>query len=291
MMSNQQFERTRRLASGLAGIELVERHRELLDRRSRRLGIRDSAGVDALLTAVEQGEPKAVQQLLRLLTTKFTGFFRHPRHFALAAEHALQAARQRGRAGLWSAGAATGEEPWSLAMALIETFQSDDPPAGILATDVEVDALEFAQRGEYGEAALSALAPERRERFFVRGSVAGRWSVSPAVRRLVEFRALNLAAADWAVEGPFDVISCRNVLMYLEARHRSAALERMALLLAPDGLLLLDPTEHPGSAAHLFTPDAGGVYSLRRSGGPAERRSLPIKKAAPSRAAAAKFNL
>ncbi len=65
----------------LAGIELVDRHRELLDRRSRRIGILDSAGMDALLDAVEGGETAASQRLLCLLTTKFTGFFRHPRQF------------------------------------------------------------------------------------------------------------------------------------------------------------------------------------------------------------------
>jgi len=246
----------------------------LLDRRSRRLGIRDSAGLDALLVAAEKGEPTATQQLLCLLTTKFTGFFRHPRHFDLAAEHALQAARQRGRASLWSAGAATGEEPWSLAMALIEVFQNEEPPAGILATDVEVEALEYARRGEYGKVALEALDPARRERFF------NETSVTPAVRRLVEFRALNLASAAWPVKGPFDVIFCRNVLMYLGARHRYAALERIASLLAPDGLLLLDPTEHPGDAKHLFSPGAGGVYSLRTAVGRSARKnpnSLTIK--------------
>ena len=273
MLSNEQFDRTRRLALSLAGIELVDRHRELLERRSQRLGIRDGRGLDSLLAAAEQGEATATQQLLCMLTTKFTGFFRHPRHFDIAAEHALRAAGQRGRASLWSAGAATGEEPWSLAMVLIEAFQRDDPPASILATDVDVDALAVARRGEYGEAALEALEPARRGRFFGESGADRRRGMAPFVRRLVEFRALNLAGADWLVEGPFDVIFCRNVLMYLEARHRCAVLERMASLLAPDGLLMLDPAEHPGNAGHLFAPGAGGVYSRRREPGHAAARN------------------
>src|SRR5512136_2778235 len=112
MLSNQQFDRTKRLALGLAGIELVERHRELLDRRRRRLGILDSAGLDSLLDAAEEGETTARQKLLCLLTTKFTGFFRHPHQVDLAAEHALRAGERHGRARLWSAAAATGEEPY-----------------------------------------------------------------------------------------------------------------------------------------------------------------------------------
>jgi len=268
MLSNQQFDRTRRLALSLAGIELVDRHRELLDRRSRRLGIHDSAGLDALLHAAEEGEPTARQQLLCLLTTKFTGFFRHPRHFDIAAEHALRAVRQRERARLWSAGAATGEEPYSLAMALIEVLQSDNPPASILATDIDVKALAVAQRGDYGEAAERALNPTRRERFLVATGIPGHWRIAPTARRLVEFRALNLASAAWPIAGPFDVIFCRNVLMYLEACHRYAVLERMASLLAPDGLLILDPAENLGKAAHWFTPAADGVCSPRRASCP-----------------------
>jgi chemotaxis protein methyltransferase CheR len=266
MLSNQQFDRTRRLALNLAGIELSERHRELLQRRSRRLGIVDGAGLDRLLGAAEQGEPNARRRLLCLFTTKFTGFFRHPIHFKIAAEHAVRAVRQQGRARLWSTAAATGEEPYSLAMALIESFGCDDPPAEILATDIDADALAFARQGEYGNA-LQALEPNRRERFLCQDNGTGRWGIAAAPRRLVEFRALNLTSIEWFVEGPFDVILCRNVLMYLEAFHRYAVLERLASLLAPDGLLMLDPAEHLGKAAHLFTPDADGAYSRRRSSG------------------------
>jgi chemotaxis protein methyltransferase CheR len=263
-LSNLQFDRTRRLALSLAGIQLLERHRELLARRCRRLGILDRTGLDSLLVAAEAGEASATQKLLCLLTTKFTGFFRHPTHFEMAAAHTLRVARPEGCARLWSAAAATGQEPWSLAMSLMEVFQCDKPPASILATDVDGEALAVAQRGEYGELALQALSPERRERFLHEKTGARRWEIAPSVRRLVEFRPLNLADVDWPVEGPMDVIFCRNVLMYFEAGHRYAVLERMASLLAPDGLLLLDPTEHLGNAGHWFTPSADGVYSRRR---------------------------
>jgi chemotaxis protein methyltransferase CheR len=276
MLSNQQFDRTRRLALSLAGIELAERHREMLYRRGLRLGILDSAGLDSLLNKAEEGEPGARQRLLCLLTTKFTGFFRHPVHFKIAAEHSLRGARQRGRARLWSTAAATGEEPYSLAMALIEVFGSEQPPAGILATDIESGAIAAGQCGEYNESALRALEPARRDRFFRKTATGKHWSIMPEVRRLVEFREINLTNVSWDVEGPFDVILCRNVLMYLEVCHRYAVLERLASLLALDGLLMLDPSEHLGKAAHLFTPDANGAYSRRRTSGsglPAARQT------------------
>ncbi|MEO8426139.1 MAG: protein-glutamate O-methyltransferase CheR [Verrucomicrobiota bacterium] len=263
MLTTEQFNRMRRLALRLAGIELFERHRELLGRRSRRLGILDCAGMDSLLGAAEEQDADATRRVVSLLTTNFTGFFRHPWHFDVAAEHALSAAHRRSEARLWSAAAATGEEPYSIAMVLIEVFRHDDPPATILATDIDVDALAVAERGEYGERVLRALEPERRARFFTE-KAGKRWGVAPAVRRLVEFQALNLADVTWRVDGPFDVIFCRNVLMYLEGCHRYAVLERMASLLAPDGLLILDLTEHLGKTAHLFTLVSDGVYSRQR---------------------------
>ena len=274
VLTNEQFDRTRRLALKLAGIELVQRHQELLDRRSQRLGIPDSTALAALLDRAEEGEPRATRQLLNLLTTKFTGFFRHPLHFQLAANCALRAAAQRGQARLWSTAAATGEEPYSMAMALIEAFGKEHPPASIVATDLDVETLSVAQQGEYNEMALRAISEERRALFFSESGGTAGWKIAAAVRRLVEFHPLNLADSVWAVEGPFDVIFCRNVLMYLENGCRQAALERMASLLAPEGLLLLDPTENLGAAAPLFVCQADGAYALQTPDSP--RGSLTL---------------
>jgi chemotaxis protein methyltransferase CheR len=261
MLTNEQFDQTRRLALRLAGIELFERHREVLERRIRRLGIHDGAGLDALLNAADKGDTRAGRQLIGLLTIHFTGFFRHLRHFDLAAEHALWAARRRGMARLWSAAAATGEEAYSLAMALIDIFHPNKPPVKILATDIDEDALAVARQGEYAESALSRLEADHRSRFFSQAAAARHWRIGQAARDLVEFRVLNLTDSAWPLVGPFDVVFCRNVLMYLEARHRYAVLERMASVLAPDGVLILDPTEHVGKAGHLFAHRADGTYS------------------------------
>jgi chemotaxis protein methyltransferase CheR len=264
MLTNEHFDRMRRLALRLAGIELLERHRELLQRRWGRIEMIEPASLGALLDAAEDGDPAARQKFVGLVSTKFTGFFRHPWHFEVAARHAVEIARKSGRTRLWSAAAATGEEPYSLAIALIEEFQRDDPPVTILATDINEGALTVARQGEYREAALGVLKPERRARFFTESTGRSRWRLVPAVQRLVEFAALNLVDSVWPIEGSFDVIFCRNVLMYLEADCRYAVLERLASVLAPDGAVILDPAEHLGRAGHLFTPGADGVYSRRQ---------------------------
>ena len=275
MLTIELFDRTRELALRLAGIELFERHRDVLDRRSRRLGIHDGPAFDALLQATEAGGAAATRQFVGLLTTNFSGFFRHPRHFELAAEHALWAVHRRGAARLWSAAAATGEEPCSLAMALIEVFQRNDPPVTILATDIDEDALAMARRGEYAGPALSAVSADHRAQHFSSAAKARHWRISQAVRDLVEYRRLNLTDLVWPPAGPFDVVFCRNVLMYLEANHRYAVLERVASVLAPDGMLILDPTEHLGKADHLFAPGTNGIYASRSA---AHRRGerLPV---------------
>lgn len=265
MLTRVQFEQARHLALRLTGIELVDRHREILYRRSVRRGIDDN-GLDALLRAAEDGDPGARQRLVGLFTTKLTGFFRNPAHFDVAAEHVLRTAQRRRQALCWSAAAATGEEPYSLAMALTDVFRLEEPRVRILATDIDVEALAVARRGEYSMRALAGLETERLERFLT-AMTAGHWGIKPAVRRLVEFDVLNLVDVAWPhIEGPFDAIFCRNVLMYLEASYRYSVVERMASLLVPDGLLILDPTEHLGKAAHFFAPaEADGVYSRRRA--------------------------
>ena len=263
MLTDEQFNRARRLALQVAGIELFERHREVLARRGRRLGLVDESELEKLLRAVDDGEAAATQRFLCLLTTKFTGFFRHAPHFDLAIRHARCAAERKGHARLWSAGAATGEEPYSAAIVAIEAFACEQPPVAILATDLDPLSLETARRGEYGDLALRGLEPPRRERFFAAGESRGRWIISSAVRRLVEFRALNLISKAWPVEGEFDVIFCRNVLMYLHSNYRRKVVERMTRLLALDGLLIIDPAEHLGEVDHLCMPVIAGAYSRR----------------------------
>jgi chemotaxis protein methyltransferase CheR len=148
-------------------------------------------------------------------------------------------------------------------MALIDVFRRADPPVTILATDIDEDALAVARKGEFGERSLGVLENGYRTRFFSETADRGRAIIAQPARDCVKFRVLNLVDLAWPVEGPFDVVFCRNVLMYLDASYRYSVLERMASVLAPDGLLILDPAESLGKAGHLFTHGADGVYSCR----------------------------
>jgi chemotaxis protein methyltransferase CheR len=262
-VADAEFAEVRNLALQIAGIQLHARNREYFSRRCERVGISTDAGVARLLRAVEAGDAAARRQFISFLTTSFTGFFRNSLHFDIAAEHALKTIHRRGAARLWSAAAATGEEPYSLAMALLLLPTQHNPTATIVATDINADALDFAQRGEYDERSLQSLHPALRKQFFIDSAGVKSARLVAAIRRLVEFRELNLASSEWSVTGPFDVIFCRNVLMYLERQHRESALARMAALLSPDGLLILDEAEYPGKAEHLFGKANKGIYTLR----------------------------
>ena len=262
-VADPEFARVRNLALQIAGIELHGRSRQHISRRCERVGISSDSGLSGLLGAVEAGDTAARRQFISLLTTNFTGFFRHPRHFDIAAEHAFCAIQSRGVARLWSAAAATGEEPYSLAMALFMRMGQNDGAVTILATDIDSDALDFARQGDFGERSLRTLDPSLRSRFFIDSASKKSACILPAIQRLVEFRELNLASSQWSVAGLFDVIFCRNVLMYLESQHRESALMRMAGLLSHNGLLVLDPAEYPGKAEHLFGKADNGIYTLR----------------------------
>lgn len=267
----EELSRVRRLAAEVAGIAVDERHRDLLDRRSRRLGGRTR--LLAVMDAVEGGDPSSRQAFLRYLIVNHTSFFRNPHHFDVAADHVQRAVALRGRARVWCAGASTGEEAYSAAMAAIERLEgaATSPegsalPIEVLATDVDEDALAGARRGEYGQAALAAISPERRRRFFAPTSPgASTQRVDEAVRAVVRCEPLNLVDASWSGlgPGPFDAIFCRNVLMYLTPDHRYSVLESMTGAIAADGLLFIDPAEHLGPASHMFEAMDRGVYRPR----------------------------
>ncbi len=261
MLDDVWFQRTQRLARDLAGIELSENNRDFLARRCARFE-RGGGNVDTLLAECEQGKPAAIDRLINLITTRHTAFFRDPWQFQIAAEHVLWIAKQR-RAQVWSAACASGEEPYSMAMAAIEIFKTNTPPVDILATDIAAVALATAEAGIYAEGRLEDLSAERRAAFLIADPESKSFAIAPALRALVRFARCNLLESPWPVVGPLDVVFCRNVLMYLDADKRLEILTRIAHILAPNGLLFLDVTEYLGTAAHLFAARGGGIFMIK----------------------------
>ncbi|MGE5615652.1 MAG: CheR family methyltransferase [Bacillota bacterium] len=255
------FERARRMIHERAGIALGEFKAEMvysrLAKRLRALGLRDFR--DYLAQLDDAAHPEW-EHFINALTTNQTEFFREGHHFPMLARHALAVTRRPVR--VWSAASATGEEPYSIAITLCEAFGSLAPPVKILATDLDTRALAQSQEGIYAMEKVASIEPERLRRFFQkgRGRREGFARVRDAVRSLVEFRRLNLRDPTWNVEGPFDAIFCRNVLIYFDKPMQREVLRRLAARLAPDGLYFAGHSESLLHAADLFEPCGRTVY-------------------------------
>ena len=212
-----------------------------------------------LARKVIAGDPQGVAMLIEHAVIGETYFYRHPEQIAALA------ARLRDREGplrIWSAGCASGEEPYSVAMALLDAGRR---VAGdvIVATDVSERALRAARGAVYGPWSLRRLPEERRSGHLQeeRG-----WRVSVEARALVDLRRHNLVA-DPPLAGPFDAILCRNVLIYFEPPTAAEILYRLASSLAVGGYLVLSPVELPlASALPLEWIEGGGATLLRRGG-------------------------
>ena len=256
-LGDREFRRICALMRERAGIELGEGKRPLcqtrLIRRLRALGLPDYAAYVRLLDDPDSPEH---DELINALTTNVTAFFREDHHFQMLANDILPAIAQRGhRVRLWSAGCSTGEEPWSLAMVVREALgDADGVDIKILATDIDTQVLTHARAGIYGDDQVEPLSRTRLQRFFSRGTGAhaGQWRIADELRSLVTFNRLNLFDP-WPMRGSFDVISCRNVIIYFDVANKTKLVRGFHDKLVPGGHLLLGHSESLPLGANGFT--------------------------------------
>ncbi|WP_445621582.1 CheR family methyltransferase [Kushneria sp. Sum13] len=267
-LTHEDFERVRRLIHERAGIALALHKKEMvysrLARRLRTLGLNQfKAYLDLLDGHAESSE---WEHFVNALTTNLTSFFREAHHFPILADHVRA---QSGSVKVWCCAASTGEEPWSLAMTLTEALGSKAQSARIVATDIDTKALATAAAGIYPIAQIEKLSMEQRKRFFMRGvgAKSGVARVNPALAAMVEYRQLNLLAARWEVEGPFDVIFCRNIMIYFDKPTQKKILERFAPLLKPNGLLFAGHSENFTYLTDAFRLQGHTVYGLASNPG------------------------
>jgi chemotaxis protein methyltransferase CheR len=207
--------------------------------------------------------------MINALTTNLTSFFREAHHFehlrAVALPEIARAAVEHNRRlRLWSSACSSGEEPYSMAISLLASgVDLGGWDVRILASDLDTNMLARAQEGQYKGEALRSVPAEQRARYFERVREADdRFGVKPAVRRLITFKQLNLLEA-WPMRGPFDVIFCRNVLIYFDAPTKARLVQRFVEILRPSGWLYLGHSESLlGGPAEL---EAVGRTTYRRT--------------------------
>lgn len=277
------FARFQELVQREAGIFLSTQKQALLvgrlARRLRELALDDFG--DYFERVVE--DPAERVRCLDLVTTNETHFFREPRHFEIMATRLLprlaaevEAGQRPRRVRVWSAACSSGEEPWSIAMTLLGAF----PPASgveveVLATDLSTRVLERARAGLYPIEKARDIPEAHRKRFMLRGtgSAEGLMKVGPELREVVRFARLNLVNEDWPGIGTFDLVFCRNVLIYFALETRRTVVRHLLSHLAGDGVLFLGHAESLsglGLPVHAVAPTVfvreGGPLDARRTG-------------------------
>ena len=244
------FERVRALIYQRAGISLADSKQEMVySRLARRLRATGIQSFVRYLDDLEAGRMGAEwEAFTNALTTNLTSFFRESHHFPLLAEHLVALRRKQGGAPLtiWCSAASTGEEPYSIAMTACEAFDTLTPPVQIIATDIDTNVLATGATGVYPMERMEKLDPARLKHFFMRGKGGneGMARVRPELRQLVSFRQLNLLADGWPVEGQFDAIFCRNVMIYFDKDTQRKILARFVPLMKPHALLFAGHSEN-----------------------------------------------
>ena len=258
--SNTDFTRVQALIYQRAGISLHDgKHAMVYSRLSRRLRDTGYNSFQEYLTWLESSDGPEWQEFINALTTNLTAFFREQHHFDIFAT--LLRKRPAGPWSVWCSAASTGEEPYSIVMTALENLQTN-ASFKLTASDIDTRVLATAARGVYRAENLKGLAQERLKRFFMRGkgSNEGMARIKPEVRKPIDFMSVNLIRDDWPFRDSFDVVFCRNVMIYFDASTQRRVLERIHRVLKPGGMLFVGHAENFSDSRDLFVLRGKTVY-------------------------------
>ncbi len=271
-LTESQFDEISQLVRTLCGINLHSGKRELVRARlTRRLRDLRLPGFDDYLEYLRANQGEEIVALLDVLSTNLTRFFREPVHFEILAEHVAGLAQRDAHApvAIWSAGCSSGEEPYSMAIRLLETPEAADCDIRILATDLSTRVLATAREGVYPKTRLAEMEHGLIARHFSPVTIDDEphYRVAEPVRRLVHFARLNLIDP-WPMQGPFSIIMCRNVMIYFDKPTQQGLIDRFYEVIRPGGLLFIGHSESLTGVDHRFRYVRPTVYEkpLRESG-------------------------
>lgn len=257
------FARVQALIYQRAGISLHDgKHAMVYSRLSRRLRETGYNSFRDYLSWLEKHDGPEWQEFVNALTTNLTAFFREPHHFEILSSHLRSKPGASWR--VWCNAASTGEEPYSIVMTALETLGAK-AAFKLWASDIDSRVLATAATGVYRTENLKGLSPERLQRFFLKGkgTNAGMARVKPELQQLIEFLSVNLIRDDWPFREPFDVVFCRNVMIYFDAATQRRVLERIHRVMKPGGMLFVGHAENFSESRDLFTLRGKTVYERR----------------------------
>lgn len=269
--TDKDFATIQKLVSQHTGIVLSEAKRDMvysrLARRLRKLNLRDFK--DYCHIVENETDAEELTHFTNAITTNLTAFFREPHHFQYLKTQLLPELMKRNadtkRIRLWSAGCSTGEEPYTLAMAIRDVIPHNSGwDVRILATDLDSNVLETGSSGVYGDERVKGLDKTLLRKWFLRGKngMGGTVRVSPSLQSMISFKQLNLMG-QWPIKGPFDFIFCRNVVIYFDKPTQSVLFDRYADLLIDNGHLFLGHSETMFKTCDRFELIGNTIYKKK----------------------------
>jgi len=272
-ITDKEFRQLRELIHAHTGIALSEHKRALvcsrLAKRLRYHGLQRYADYYDLLTQHDP-EGQELVAMINSITTNKTDFFREPHHFRFLADEVFPSYRRNPSRirplRLWSAAASTGEEAYSLAITALEAMPScNEQDIRILATDIDTEVLSRAENGIYAMEQANPIPHALLQRYFLKGhgEHEGKVMAKPVLKALIHFARLNLLDDPWPMHGPFDVILCRNVLIYFDKPTQQKLFQRMGAMLRNGGYLLLGHSEAMHGLSDFFKPVGHSIYQWR----------------------------
>lgn len=256
------FTRTARMLKERAGIVLGE-HKEDMVARSLGLEAKSLAVTEVrqYLDFLEHN-PRAPEweRFVNTFTINHTAFFRESHHFGTLAEFVKKRSKPL---SVWCAAASTGEEVYTIAMVLQENVSNADVTCNLLASDIDTQALIRAQEGVYSQDRVQPVEDHLLRKYFQRGvgKRAGMVRVKPVLRNMVDFRMINLVSAEnWPTDQSFDVVFCRNTMIYFEKETQSKLLDKFAQVMKPGALLFVGHSENISHLSKAFRLQGQTVY-------------------------------
>lgn len=263
-MTDANFEYLRRLARENTGIELSDHKKEMIySRLVRRIRMLKMSSFDSYCRYLAANMDKELTDFINAITTNLTSFFRENHHFEYLRQTVLPELKERNRhlrkVRIWSAGCSTGEEAYSLAMILSLAGFDSGWELRVMATDLDSSVITHAKAGVYAKDRFEHMSPDRMQRFFTPSGDGAYYTIKPSLAQMVTFRQMNLLQS-WPIVGPFDLIFCRNVVIYFSKETQHTLFDRFAGILAENGYLFIGHSESLHGVSDRFESLGRTIY-------------------------------
>jgi len=266
-LDTETFEKLRVLIYDKCGITLRPTKRTMLGARIRkRLRTLKINSYERYLDyLVNEADEDEWTELINVVSTNVTAFFREPHHF----EQLSTSVQQWAKAGvkkirIWSAASSSGQEPYTLAITIKEALEKagcQSVDAKILATDISTQMLAVCKVGQYNLESINPVPEKERQKYFKFDQSTGLYQTNPVLRKMIHFARLNLIEQPYVMKGPLDAVFCRNVMIYFDNPTRSKIIDQVVRLLKPNGLFMIGHSESlQGSQTQHFERIGASMY-------------------------------